>query len=51
VIGVHRDEHAVEGHTWVLVDGKPLGDTTGAVERFMVVTSFDADGVIMSPTA
>ena len=51
MIGVSRREHAIEGHAWVLVDGRPLGDTAAVVERFMVVTSFDASGAVTPPTA
>jgi hypothetical protein len=45
VIGMKRGPgDRIEGHTWVVVDGRPLGETAGAVAGFARVLAFDARG-------
>ena len=34
----------VEGHTWVVVDGRPLGEHPSALAGFEPVIAFDARG-------
>jgi hypothetical protein len=34
----------IEGHTWVVVDGRPLGEHPGALAGFAPVLAFDARG-------
>jgi hypothetical protein len=45
VIGMKRAPgDRLEGHTWVVVDGRPLGEDTGALAGFAPVLAFDARG-------
>ena len=45
VIGIKRAlGDRIEGHTWVVVDGGPLGEDTGALAGFAPVLAFDAQG-------
>ena len=45
VVGVARDDVAgVKGHAWVLLDGKPAGESVHAVSDFAVMLMFTPDG-------
>jgi Transglutaminase-like superfamily len=45
VIGMKRATGGrIEGHTWVVVDGRPLGEDTDALAGFAPVLAFDARG-------
>jgi hypothetical protein len=45
VIGMRRGPgDAIEGHTWVVVDGRPLGEEEGALAGFARILAFDAQG-------
>jgi hypothetical protein len=45
VIGMKRTPGGrIEGHTWVVLDGRPLGEDTGALAGFAPVLAFDARG-------
>lgn len=40
VIGFRRDDTGVLGHAWVLVDGRPLGDSPAVVATYEVAMAF-----------
>jgi len=46
VIGMRPSEPAgqVEGHTWVVVDGRAIGEDDGALAGFIRMAAFDAGG-------
>jgi hypothetical protein len=45
VIGMNRAPSGlIEGHTWVVVDGRPLAEDTRALAVFAPVLAFDAQG-------
>jgi len=45
VIGMKRAPgRRIEGHTWVVVDGRPLGEDPSAVAGFAPMLAFDAQG-------
>ena len=43
VIGVRREDRAVIGHAWVLVQGSPLYESSAALESFVPVVAFGPD--------
>ena len=45
VIGVRRHNASVGAHAWVVVDGRPVGDTVLALSSFAPAVSFGAGGV------
>lgn len=49
IIGVARSGENVHGHVWVTIDGRPVHDTTAALERFQPILSFDSDGRMAKP--
>jgi hypothetical protein len=51
MIGVAAGAWAVEGHAWVVVDGRPIGDSEDVVRQYSVVTGFEADGQVMPATS
>jgi len=48
MIGVARGRGTVAGHAWVLVDGRPVGDSDDVIQKYEVMTGFEADGRITS---
>ncbi|HUR73960.1 MAG TPA: lasso peptide biosynthesis B2 protein [Sporichthya sp.] len=44
VVGARNDQHTIEGHVWLTVDGVPVHDEAAALSRFTPVTAFDASG-------
>jgi Transglutaminase-like superfamily len=45
VIGMKRGpDDAIEGHTWVMVDGRPLGENQAVLAAFGRVLAFDVHG-------
>ena len=44
VVGVRREARDVVGHAWVLVDGRPLYESSVALESFVPVVAFASDG-------
>jgi hypothetical protein len=45
VVGIARDDSSgVKGHAWVLLDGKPAGESAHAVSEFAVMLMFTPDG-------
>jgi hypothetical protein len=44
VVGVRREARDVIGHAWVLVDGRPLFESSVALESFVPVVAFASDG-------
>lgn len=45
VVGVSTSaERKVEGHAWITVDGRPMGETPAALQRFAQVVRFGAEG-------
>lgn len=51
MIGVAAGTGTVEGHAWVVVDGRPIGDSDEVIERYAVVTGFEADGRLIPATS
>jgi len=44
VVGLRRsDALGVEGHVWVVVDGRPLGELPGEVATYTQVLTYDSD--------
>ncbi len=44
VVGVRRsDASGVEGHVWVVVDGRPLAERPGEVTTYTQILTFDPD--------
>ncbi len=52
VVGIARDDNSgVKGHAWVLLDGRPAGESVYAVSDFAVMLMFGTDGrPVTSPT-
>jgi hypothetical protein len=48
VVGVGKDESAVTGHVWVLLEGETLFETPASLSEFSPIVSFDADGRSLS---
>ena len=45
VVGIGRGERGeIRGHAWVLVDGKPAGESLASVSEFETVLTFGPDG-------
>ncbi len=44
VIGIRPGASGIDGHVWVVLDGRPFGEDAAALEGFTRVASFDADG-------
>ena len=45
VVGVRRGERTrVDGHVWIVVDGRPLGEDEAFIATFSRVLAFGADG-------
>jgi hypothetical protein len=44
IIGFRRDETGVLGHAWVLVDGRPLGESPSSVAAYEIALSFGGGG-------
>lgn len=44
VVGVGRDENGVIGHAWVLIDGRPAGESPAALASYTPVFAFAPDG-------
>lgn len=51
MIGVAAGAGAVEGHAWVVVDGRPVGDSDDVIRQYAVVTGFEADGQVIPATS
>jgi hypothetical protein len=43
-IGVRHHDGSLDGHVWVVVDGRPFAEADDFVGRFAPVLSVDADG-------
>jgi hypothetical protein len=45
VVGVSREnDRGVKGHAWVTVDDRPVGESAAAIEDYVHVIAFAADG-------
>jgi hypothetical protein len=45
VVGIGRGERGeIRGHAWVLVDGKPAGESLASVSEFETVLTYGPDG-------
>ena len=51
IIGFRRDETGVLGHAWLLVDGRPLGESPSSVAVYEVAMSFGTGGRPLSDLA
>jgi hypothetical protein len=48
VVGMGRNEHDVIGHAWVLVDGRPAGETEVSLAIYTPVFAFAPDGSLLA---
>ena len=47
VVGVGRGEHGVIGHAWVLIDGRPVGESLSALSMYTPVFAFASTGAVV----
>ena len=47
VVGLGRGESGMLGHAWVLVDGRPAGESQSAVDAYTPVFAFAPDGSLL----
>lgn len=51
VVGLGRaDRGGVIGHAWVLIDGRPAGESQAAIDAYTAVFAFAPDGTLQDPT-
>jgi len=51
VIGVGRGEQGVIGHAWVLIDGRPVGESLSALATYTPVFAFASSGALVEGAA
>ena len=48
VVGMGHNDGDVIGHAWVLVDGRPAGETETSLANYTPVLTFAADGSLVA---
>lgn len=52
VVGIGRaDQHTVIGHAWVLVDGRPVGESESSLAIYTPALAFAPDGALIDSPA